>query len=176
MSTFAVLLIVAMAVVVINPNEFRLKTKNMEAWVARTTGQIADVGGEVLQAPQEEIREVFESDTAHVVDEASVTVMDAIEADAEVESSAGQGSKVAEEIRKRLDRLSEAAEPRRRNAIERLIADAAEWGWLMSTLGFQTPPRPQIVWRDDKPYITHGVGDTARPRGSELAGTAGDGH
>jgi hypothetical protein len=50
-------------------------------------------------------------------------------------------------------------EAARREAIERLMTEAAEWGWTLAHMGFKTPPRPQISWSDGgEPTIDFGVG------------------
>jgi hypothetical protein len=38
------------------------------------------------------------------------------------------------------------AEADRRAAVERLMKDAATWGWLKASAGSPAPPEPQIVW------------------------------
>lgn len=62
-------------------------------------------------------------------------------------------------------------EAQRREDINRLITDAAEWGWAMAQIGFSTPPRPVIEWRDDEPLIMYGQGDLKGMRCSRLGGT-----
>lgn len=48
----------------------------------------------------------------------------------------------------------------RRELIEKLMTDAARWGYEMAGLGFRTPPRPVIQWSDDgKPTILYGEGE-----------------
>jgi hypothetical protein len=52
-------------------------------------------------------------------------------------------------------------EANRRVAIEQLIKDGAVWGWMMSNVGFKTPPIPTIEWDyDGQAHITYGTGET----------------
>lgn len=41
------------------------------------------------------------------------------------------------------------AEADRSNAIERVIAEAAEWGWTLAQRGSPDVPRPRLEWLDD---------------------------
>ncbi|GAA2108782.1 hypothetical protein [Streptomyces synnematoformans] len=45
----------------------------------------------------------------------------------------------------------------RREAIEEVMRESAEWGWHLSRMGFKRPPIPEILWTEDgKPRITYG--------------------
>ena len=55
-------------------------------------------------------------------------------------------------------------EKARRELIEKLMTDAARWGYEMAGLGFRTAPRPVLQWSDDgKPTILYGEGERLNP-------------
>jgi hypothetical protein len=62
-------------------------------------------------------------------------------------------------FRTRLQNIAKEGEARRREQIERLIAEAAQWGYEMAAIGFKTPPRPVIEWTPEgEPQILYGEG------------------
>ncbi|WP_042435599.1 hypothetical protein [Streptacidiphilus anmyonensis] len=63
----------------------------------------------------------------------------------------------------------------RRDAVERLMREAAEWGWTTAQVGFTNPPVPQIAWNGDHPEINYAFSSMEQatlqmtaPQGSRL--------
>lgn len=135
------------AVALINPTRLKFKGGPLELGLEREAAQ--EKLEEVQAAAQEVAAEVIYKTSS---DEANISES------AEVQA------------------VSVQSQEERRAAIESLITEAAEWGWLMADLGFTSPPRPNIEWIDDKPFITFAVGDPDGPKGGPLTGTAGTGH
>ncbi len=48
----------------------------------------------------------------------------------------------------------------RRDAVERVMREAAFWGYSMARTGFRSPPVPNIQWDGDRPRITYGFTTT----------------
>lgn len=80
------------------------------------------------------------------------------------------------ELGEKYEAQERQAEEERRRAVNDLITDAAEWGLALAQIGFSTPPRPRIEWRDGEPFILSGVGDPEGMRGSRLGGTLRPGY
>lgn len=48
----------------------------------------------------------------------------------------------------------------RRDAVERVMREAAFWGYSMAKTGFRNPPVPKITWDGDRPQISYGFTST----------------
>lgn len=65
-----------------------------------------------------------------------------------------------EEVKQADESLAQSgqAESERRVIIERLMSEAAEWGWAMSAILDSGPPQPYIEWtREGEPRILFGT-------------------
>jgi hypothetical protein len=63
--------------------------------------------------------------------------------------AAGEPGAPDDMIKSRPELVARQAEADRRTAVERLVKDAATWGWLTANIGSPTPPEPRVEWDGD---------------------------
>ncbi len=65
------------------------------------------------------------------------------------------------------ERTAAVDEAGRREAIERLLADAANWGWQVAQLGWERQPEITVTWDPDgRPHLGLTSATTRRPAGT----------
>lgn len=86
---------------------------------------------------------------------------------ADVEATKAETTAAGEIAARTDEELAQAADPVatgepdvtqiRREAIEAVMTNAAQWGWAMAQMGFKNPPSPAIQWSaDGQPEIAFG--------------------
>ncbi|MEY2476787.1 MAG: hypothetical protein QOG87_2102 [Actinomycetota bacterium] len=82
-------------------------------------------------------------------------------AEVEAPDEAPQQPDIVDKLKEQ--RAKRQAEAQRRAWLEKIIADAAQWGYLQSHL-FKSPPEPHIVWNPNgEPEILFGKGERQEP-------------